>query len=140
MLRFYDPEFGQVLVDGVDVRKYNILDLREVIGFVSQEPDMFDYSVKDNVLYGCPKASNEDIVHAVQLANANEFIENNCLNQTIIDEPGNLLHHMQSEACKGSIITSIGKESYDESILLLRRQLERQPGEVGVSDLIDRRS
>lgn len=70
VMRFYDPEFGSVLVDGIDVRNYNISELRERIGLVMQEPTLFNYSIKENVLYGNPSASNSEIVDAVEVANA----------------------------------------------------------------------
>jgi len=58
VMRFYDPEIGQVLIDGVDVREYRVSDLRAKMGLVMQEPTLFNYSVKDNILYGSHKASN----------------------------------------------------------------------------------
>ena len=57
-MRFYDPEFGTVLIDGVDIKEYNISQLREQMGLVMQEPTLFNYSVKENVLYGSQKKSN----------------------------------------------------------------------------------
>lgn len=61
VMRFYDPEIGQVLLDGVDVKEYRVSDLRSKLGLVMQEPTLFNYSVRDNILYGQHKASNEDI-------------------------------------------------------------------------------
>ena len=52
IMRFYDPEFGQVLIDGVDVREYNVKELRAKMGLVNQEPTLFNYTVKENILYG----------------------------------------------------------------------------------------
>lgn len=57
-MRFYDPDFGQVLIDGVDVKNYNLAQLRARMGLVMQEPTLFNYSVKENILYGNLKASN----------------------------------------------------------------------------------
>lgn len=51
-MRFYDPERGQVLVDDVDVKEYSIADLRQQMGLVMQEPTLFNYSIKDNIMYG----------------------------------------------------------------------------------------
>ena len=70
VMRFYDPEFGQVLINGVDIKRYNIEELRERMGLVMQEPTLFNYTVRENVLYGNPKAKNEEIVDAVGIANA----------------------------------------------------------------------
>ena len=61
VMRFYDPERGQVLVDDVDVKEYNIRDLRRAMGLVMQEPALFNYSIKENILYGTMEATNEEI-------------------------------------------------------------------------------
>lgn len=58
VMRFYDPEFGAVLIDGVDVRSYDLPQLRMKMGLVMQEPTLFNYSVKENILYGNSHASN----------------------------------------------------------------------------------
>lgn len=52
VLRFYDPDFGQVLIDGVDVREYNLKTLRRKMGLVMQEPTLFNCTIKENILYG----------------------------------------------------------------------------------------
>jgi len=61
VMRFYDPEFGTVFIDGVDVKEYNIVQLRERLGLVMQEPLLFNYNIKENILYGKLDASNEQI-------------------------------------------------------------------------------
>ena len=58
MMRFYDPEFGTIFIDGVDIKRYNISELRERMGLVMQEPTLFNYSVKENLLYGNSIAEN----------------------------------------------------------------------------------
>jgi len=58
IIRFYDPQFGQVLVNGRDVKEYNVLDLRREMGLVMQEPTLFNYSVRENILYGKVDATN----------------------------------------------------------------------------------
>ena len=64
VMRFYDAEFGRVLIDGVDIREYNIKDLRAQMGLVMQEPTLFNYSVKENILYGDLSASNAEIINS----------------------------------------------------------------------------
>ena len=108
VMRFYDPEFGQVLVDGVNVKEYNIMDLREIMGLVSQEPTLFNYSVKDNILYGFPKATNKDILEVAERANVTEFIESDALEHAIMDDPQNLLRNMQSTVYKDAVIAVVG--------------------------------
>jgi ABC-type multidrug transport system fused ATPase/permease subunit len=72
--RFYDPSGGAVLVDGVDVRDYRLQKLRDQIGYVLQETVLFRGTVRDNIAYGRNGATEEEIVEAAKLANADEFI------------------------------------------------------------------
>ena len=65
VMRFYDPEFGEILIDGVDIKSYDIRELRRSMGLVMQEPTLFNYSIRDNILYGKPQASNQEIREAV---------------------------------------------------------------------------
>lgn len=75
--RFYDVTQGQVLVDGVDVREYNQHALRDKIGYVSQKSILFSGTVKSNVAYGDSgkPSSEEDVIHAVRTAQAEEFVQ-----------------------------------------------------------------
>jgi len=72
--RFYDPDGGRVLVDGVDVRDYTKASLRGQIGFVLQETVLFRGTIRENIAYGRPDATEEEIVEAAKLANAHDFI------------------------------------------------------------------
>lgn len=72
--RFYEPEKGEVLVDGRPVSDYKIKALRENIGFVLQEPFLFSTSIKENISYGNPEMSDEQIINAAKSAQAHEFI------------------------------------------------------------------
>jgi subfamily B ATP-binding cassette protein MsbA len=71
--RFYDPGAGRVLIDGIDVREFKLGGLRSQIGFVLQDTVLFRGTVRDNIAYGRPDASEEDIIVAAKLANADEF-------------------------------------------------------------------
>ena len=73
--RFYDPDQGQVLVDGKDVKELNVGWLRNQIGIVGQEPVLFDCSIKDNIKYAKEDATDEEITKACQEANAYDFIQ-----------------------------------------------------------------
>jgi subfamily B ATP-binding cassette protein MsbA len=73
--RFYDPLSGHVKIDGVDVRRFKIKSLRQQISFVLQESLLFRAPVWQNIAYGKPEATREEIVRAAELANAHEFIE-----------------------------------------------------------------
>jgi ATP-binding cassette subfamily B protein len=74
LMRFYDPNTGQVLLDGLDVRAYKLADLRNQFAIVMQEPVLFSTSIAENIAYGRPGASMQDIVEAAKVANAHEFI------------------------------------------------------------------
>ena len=104
VMRFYDPEFGQVLIDGVDVKDYDVRDLRRSMGLVMQEPTLFNYTIKENVLYGKPKASNEEINAAVKVANAAEFIESDELKDAFDTDAKSLLEAYKSERFREQII------------------------------------
>ncbi|XP_043207373.1 ATP-dependent translocase ABCB1-like isoform X2 [Amphibalanus amphitrite] len=73
--RFYDPEQGEVLLDGRDVRELNVAWLRRQIGVVSQEPVLFGTTIAENIRYGRPDCSMKDIEEAARQANAYDFIE-----------------------------------------------------------------
>lgn len=72
--RFYDVTAGRVTVDGVDVRDYALASLRQGIGIALQEAVLFTGTVRDNIRYGRPEASDEEVVAAAQAAQAHEFI------------------------------------------------------------------
>jgi len=72
--RFYDPVEGRVLVDGIDVRDLTLDSLRASIGIVLQEPFLFSATIAQNIAYGRPDASNEEIIAAAKLARAHDFI------------------------------------------------------------------
>ena len=72
--RFYDPTAGKVKIDGVDIRQYKLQPLRDQIGYVLQETVLFRGTIRDNIAYGRAGATNDDIVEAAKLANADEFI------------------------------------------------------------------
>jgi len=74
ILRFYDPLAGRVLLDGVDLRRIRRRDLRRQIGLVSQETQLFDDTVYNNIRYGAPRARREEVVKAARRAHAHRFI------------------------------------------------------------------
>ena len=76
LLRLYDTEKGAILVDGQDVRTVTQESLRSQIGMVTQETAMFNRSARDNIAYGKPGASEDEIIAAARAAEAHEFIEN----------------------------------------------------------------
>jgi ATP-binding cassette subfamily B protein len=75
VLRFYDPQSGSLALDGVDIRELDPQALRSHIAIVSQQPTMFTGNVWDNIRYGRPDASDEEVRDAAEAAYASEFIE-----------------------------------------------------------------
>lgn len=72
--RFYDPDEGQIVLDGVDLRDYRLVDLRNQFAIVLQEPVLFSTSISENIAYGNPSASEAQIIEAAKAAKAHEFI------------------------------------------------------------------
>jgi ABC-type multidrug transport system fused ATPase/permease subunit len=72
--RFYDPAQGRVLIDGVDIAEYKLSALRAQIGFVLQDTVLFRGTVRENIAYGRPEATEVEIIAAAKIANADEFI------------------------------------------------------------------
>lgn len=75
LLRFYDPEKGTIRLDGVDIRDVRLAELRRAMAVVPQEPVLFTASVADNIRYGRPEASDEEVRNAARAASALDFIE-----------------------------------------------------------------
>jgi ABC-type multidrug transport system fused ATPase/permease subunit len=73
--RFYDVAEGCVTIDGVDVREVRLASLRRAIGVVSQDPFLFSATVRENIAFGVPDATDEEIQQAARLAQAHEFID-----------------------------------------------------------------
>ena len=73
--RFYDPLAGEILVDGINVRDYNLQDLRSRMGIVLQKSELFSGTVADNIRFGKENATDEEIRFAADIAQASEFIE-----------------------------------------------------------------
>ncbi|NBR10418.1 MAG: ABC transporter ATP-binding protein, partial [Opitutaceae bacterium] len=90
--RFFDPTAGQILIDGVDVRRLNLEDLRRNIGLVFQESFLFSNTIGANIAFGHPRATREQIERAAKIAAAHDFIT--ALPQgydTVLGESGNSL-------------------------------------------------
>ena len=74
LARFFDPQEGRITIDGVDLKDVAIGDLRKLVGAVMQETLLFNDTIEENIRYGTPCATHEQIVAAAKLANAHEFI------------------------------------------------------------------
>lgn len=74
LMRFYDGYSGEILVDGHNIKNFDLSAYRDRIGFVQQEPMMFSDTIYNNIAYSNPDATVEDVIHAADVANAHEFI------------------------------------------------------------------
>ncbi|CAN1859947.1 ABC transporter B family member 2 [Linum perenne] len=74
--RFYEPQSGQILIDGVNIKDLDLKWMRQQIGLVNQEPALFATSIRKNILYGKDDATTEEIAHAAKLSEALSFINN----------------------------------------------------------------
>lgn len=90
--RFYDVTGGRVLVNGVDVRQINSHKLREHIGFVAQKANLFSGTIEENIRFGCSEATDEEIRHAADIAQAADFIMDKPkgFKERIVEGAGNL--------------------------------------------------
>jgi ATP-binding cassette subfamily B protein len=75
LLRFYDPQQGRILLEGIDIRQLALPDLRTTIGIVPQDTVVFADTAMENIRYGRPEASDEEVMQAARMAAAHEFIE-----------------------------------------------------------------
>ena len=90
--RFYDPTKGTIKIDGYDIRDFKLKSLREQIGYVLQETVLFHGTIAENIAFGRPGASREEIIKAAELANAHEFISKmNKGYDTMVGERGSTL-------------------------------------------------
>jgi ATP-binding cassette subfamily B (MDR/TAP) protein 1 len=119
VMRFYDVDSGEVLIDGVNIKDYDLHSLRDYISMVMQEPIIFNYSILENVLYGRPNAKNSEVLEACELANCMDFIEKNASggDMEFDDSAQALLKEMADN--KDKIIAQIGEQHYKEEINLL---------------------
>ncbi|XP_027347109.1 ABC transporter B family member 11-like [Abrus precatorius] len=113
--RFYDPQAGQVLIDGINIKAFKLKWIRQKIGLVSQEPVLLTCSIKENIAYGNDGASDDEIKYAAHLANASKFIDKLPLGlDTMIGQHGTQLSGGQKQ--RVAIARAILK---DPRILLL---------------------
>jgi ABC-type multidrug transport system fused ATPase/permease subunit len=72
--RFYDLQSGSIFIDGKQINQYNLKWLRQQIGVVSQEPILFQTTIRENILFGRDSATDNEIYQAAKMANAHQFI------------------------------------------------------------------
>ncbi|CAM0882012.1 unnamed protein product [Alopecurus aequalis] len=126
--RFYDPQSGEVLIDGVDIRRMNLGWIRGKIGLVSQEPVLFSSTIRENIAYGKDNLTLEEIKRAIEFANAANFIDKlpNGL-ETMVGERGTQLSGGQKQriAIARAIIKNPRILLLDEATSALDMESER---------------
>ncbi|KAM0944512.1 putative ABC-type xenobiotic transporter [Dioscorea sansibarensis] len=139
--RFYDPQGGAVLIDGVNLKNLSLKWIREKIGLVNQEPVLFTMTIGENIAYGKEDATLEEIRTAVELANAANFIDKmpNGLD-TMVGEHGTQLSGGQKQriAIARSILKKPKILLLDEATSALDVESERIVQEALVRVLVDR--
>ena len=141
--RFYDVTLGKILVDGVDVREYNLKALRQKIGFIPQKALLFTGTIAENLRYGKEKASQEELSQAAEVAQAKDFIESREERfETHLSEGGSNLSGGQKQRL--SIARAVVKKPdiyiFDDSFsaldyktdAVLRRRLKEVTGQATV--------
>ncbi|KAJ3374879.1 ATP-binding cassette, sub-B (MDR TAP), member 8 [Allomyces arbusculus] len=126
--RFYDPRFGKVLLDGVNIRDLDPTWLREQIGYIAQQPALFSSSIRENIRYGRPDATDEEVEEAAKLANAHEFISHFPSGyETVVGERGTALSGGQRQriAIAAAILKNPRVLILDEATSALDNQSER---------------
>jgi ATP-binding cassette subfamily B protein len=115
LARFYDPDQGAVLVDGHDVRSFDLLAFRHLLGYVPQEAFLFSGTLRDNIAFGRPEASDGEVEAAARAVGAHDFIA---------QLPGGYLHELSERgrslsAGQRQLIALARAELVDPTILLL---------------------
>lgn len=92
LTRFYDVNEGQILIDNIDIKDMNLHSLRDLMGLVTQDSILFNDTIKNNILLGKETATDEEIIEALKVANAYEFVKDleNGINTNIGDAGGKL--------------------------------------------------
>lgn len=121
LMRFYDPDFGEILLDGVNIQEYNLHDLRKALSLVMQEPSIFNYSIRDNILYGKLNAANSEILEVSNVSNCSEFVEKGELD-SLDETSAGLLQEMKNK--KDIMLEILKQEEYDRQIDILTKLKE----------------
>ncbi|KAF9548257.1 Multidrug resistance protein 1 [Mortierella hygrophila] len=130
--RFYDPSSGTITIDGIEIKDFNVRHLRDSIGLVSQEPVLFNATIKQNILYGVRKDQKQptdaDVENACRLANAHDYISKLPKGyNTMVGEKGALLSGGQKQriAIARALIKNPSILLLDEATSALDTESER---------------
>ncbi|OWF55459.1 Multidrug resistance protein 1 [Mizuhopecten yessoensis] len=115
--RFYDPEGGQVMIDGTNLKDLNVKWLRQHIGVVSQEPVLFATSIEENIRFGWDGATQDQIIAAAKMANAHDFIME-------LPEVHMVLKSLSYTEVKGKSLVLIARLTYRRPLIRLESQCQ----------------
>lgn len=122
-MRFYDVDFGEILIDGYNIKEYNLHSLRKKISLVMQEPNIFNYSILENILYGKLDALNSEVLHATKISNCKDFIDKGAL-KGLDDTPRGILKFMEEH--KVEMIALIGEDKFNEEMDIVKKLVEQE--------------
>ncbi len=149
ILGFYPQDKGRIEVDDTELQDLDLIRWRDLIGYIPQQPFLFNLSLKDNMLWANPNASDEDILEAFELANATDFVENldNGFN-TIVGERGARLSGGQAQRiCLARaivkrpqiLILDEATSSLDSnSEMLIQKSIEQLSGKITIISIAHR--
>jgi ABC-type multidrug transport system fused ATPase/permease subunit len=141
--RFYDPVAGRVILDGADLRDYDLHWLRGRISLVAQEPILFSCSIMENIRHAKPDATEEEVFHAAKMANAHDFITKLPKGyKTLVGERGGMLSGGQKQrvAIARAVLKNPAILLLDEATSALDTESERLVQEALYSLMADRTS
>lgn len=141
LMRFYDIFEGEILLDDINIKDYNLHDLRTAISLVMQEPIIFNYSILENILYGSLNSPNQQVLESCQIANSLEFIENKGEIKKLENTANFLIDEMKKN--KIEICSLIGETKFNEEISMLEKikDLEEKKGVFkAIEGVIDTRN
>lgn len=133
LMRFYDVDFGEILIDGQNIKNYNLHSLRTKISLVMQEPSIFNYSIMENILYGKLDASNSEIDNVAKVSNCKEFIDRGSL-KGLDTSPRGIFKFMEDH--KAEMTELIGEAKYLEEIEVVKKLIEQEK-KKGVFEAIE---
>jgi len=140
VMRFYDPCHGEVLIDGINIKEYNLKELRERMGLVMQEPTLFNYTIKENILYGKSQGKNSEVREAAATANALEFIESQALLHTVDDNPTILLQVLRDR--REEFLDFVSEDELKQMVdklEFIEKKLKKEGQFQSVKNITDRR-